>query len=375
MSDRILKIANIGDIHLGHHATPTKHIIRNLDREITNALLDEIDLLTLAGDVQDKLLNYNDGDVADIEEWITRLLYRCAERNVVIRVVEGTPSHDRNQSRFFVRQAVMSDIPVDVAYFDKVAIEHIKALGVTMLYVPDIAYNDPNEVNEKVKLLLLEEQLEHVDFALMHGAFPHQLPDVAEKHTFSEEFFTSVVKHLIFIGDIHTSLPKGKIIASGSFDRLKHKEEEAKGMHKVTVNLDTGVFKATFIENKGAKIYKTVDVRGLSEEALWGVVQKLTVEYPVGSAFSLLSNQVDSIAKAVAVLRSKYSEFKWMVAVEKDDRVLGSELRDVMNSGRVELKALTPEVMMEQIDSIMTEDGVDSIDRQQALLLLNKVLL
>ena len=121
------RFLSVGDIHLGHHQTSTESIIRNLDYYLTNeVVLKDVDLLIITGDLFDRLLHNADDNVTLIQRWITRLLYKCSYLNVAIRVLEGTPSHDRGQSRFFAEQQKNADIQVDLHYATTLSIEYIE---------------------------------------------------------------------------------------------------------------------------------------------------------------------------------------------------------------------------------------------------------
>src|SRR5690606_2839512 len=94
----------LGDVHLGNPYTPTDYIIRNLHTCINAELIKEIDLLVIEGDLFDRLLSNNDDNVYPIHAWATWLMCACAEHNTALFVLEGTPSHDWQQNKYFVEQ-------------------------------------------------------------------------------------------------------------------------------------------------------------------------------------------------------------------------------------------------------------------------------
>ena len=90
----------VGDVHLGHHQTSTESIVANLNKYCTtDDALRMADFLIIEGDLFDRLLNNADENLYIINQWITRILYKCRDHKVKLRVLEGTPSHDRKQSR------------------------------------------------------------------------------------------------------------------------------------------------------------------------------------------------------------------------------------------------------------------------------------
>ena len=92
-----------GKVGLGHTRTNTFHVVDNLRKALPdNEETAKLDLILLAGDIFDHLLTLPQEEVDEIQAWITELLAICAKYNILLRVLEGTPSHDWKQSRQFV---------------------------------------------------------------------------------------------------------------------------------------------------------------------------------------------------------------------------------------------------------------------------------
>lgn len=356
-----LTILNVGDIHFIHPQTPTSLIVKNFQREIIrDEILSKIDLLFISGDVFDRQSTYDDPRVGEVETLISQLLWKCAEHNVVVRIVEGTPSHDWKQSRFFIRQAGMARIPVDIHYAEKLSIEKIESLGITVLYVPD-KWNPTSteDTLTEVKALLKLHGLKQVDFALMHGAFDYQLPAIVKEPSHNSDEYHAIVKHLIFIGHVHISMPRDRIVPSGSFDRLTHGEEGPKGFHIAKVDLSTGDFTLTFVENKKAKIYKTLDVETNNEQAIWAAAEKAVTDYPVGSSFCIRSKGSDAITKSINEIQKAYPDFQWKVLVEKSKKEKNEEMERALSEGTLVLPELTVDVIKNHVLEMIKAKGVD----------------
>ena len=214
--------AVIGDLHLGHSRTPTLHTLVNLKVWI-RGVLNKIKVLFFTGDVFDKLLTYPSHESIEITLFIKWILYKCSKHNVVLRVLEGTRSHDWRQSHMF--ETVKGS--TDVKWVSEVSIEYIPALDMNVLYVPDEANRWCKETLTQVHELLIEHKLEQCDIAMMHGVFKYQLSLLPDTHTQAE--YEAIVKYTIYIGHIHTRVVSGKIEPPGSFERLAHNEEEDKG--------------------------------------------------------------------------------------------------------------------------------------------------
>jgi len=253
-----LNLVVLGDIHLGAKNTETVHILNNLkDLLFKDGYLKTKDMVIFEGDVFDRLLNLPDPNVMEIKIWINSFLRICKKYDVLVRVLEGTPSHDWKQPLLFTKMNEMGEIGADVKYFEHLDIEHIERFGIDILYVPDEWRPQTEDVWLDVNKLLNKKGLKQVDFSVMHGAFDYQLPSHVPAPTHVPENYLSITKYFVFIGHVHKHSQYKKIIAAGSFDRLKHSEEETKGFIDVVVRNDEQ-HKITFMPNKNAKVYKTI---------------------------------------------------------------------------------------------------------------------
>lgn len=358
---KALTVLNIGDVHLFHAQTPTEHILKNLERELLNdKLLSTLDLLFIAGDLFDTQVPYHDKRINAVESFITKLLYKCCEHNVVIRVVEGTPLHEWKQSQCIIRIAEAAKLPVDVRYFDTLAIEHIDSLDIDVLYVPDKWNPTSTEKTlEEVRELMRERGLSSVDFALMHGAFEFQLPEISKEPTHDSVIYQELVKFLIFIGHVHVKMVRDRIVPSGSFDRLTHGEEGPKGYHVAKVNMERKTFELKFHENKHAKIYHTMEVDSGDVDAVWEKAKEATEKYPKGSSFRIRCKGSDAFAKAVRSLQVEYPDHQWKIDTEKTKKEKSESMAKALGEGMIELPDLTPDVIREHVKSYFEQKGLD----------------
>lgn len=312
-----LRMAVVSDIHLGHSRNKADRIIRNLDKYLSNdKFLSTIDILFIAGDVYDQLLNLDSVEAEQIYTWEARLLRKCYRHNVCVRVLKGTPSHDRDQSTLFevVNDANQKSgkMAADLKYVDTLSIEYISRFGINVLYVPDEWGPTNEDTLDQVKVLLKQNNLSKVDFAIMHGLFSYQLPShIPHIPRHSEEEYEKIVKHLIFIGHIHTHSTKGKIIAQGSFDRLSHNEEEAKGFIRATVNLIDETYLAEFIENKGAAIYTTISCDDVDvTENLLKIDSRLK-KIPPPADIRIEAHYTNAILSNMSVIKERWPDYTW----------------------------------------------------------------
>lgn len=306
-----LNIASISDIHLGHNKNIAANIIANLEKAFPdNAETAKLDLLIFAGDVFDTLLFLSRDDVILIKYWVAKILKLAKKHDIIVRVLEGTPSHDRKQSSIFVTINEIADINADLKHVTELSIERIEKLGIDILYVPDEWTDSPEKTFEQVVDLLHAKQLSQVDFAIMHGSFGYQMHPMMKAPRHNEEQYLSIVKEYIFIGHIHTHSTYKRILAQGSFDRLMHGEEEPKGHLRVSYDSE-GFRRVKFVENKGAKIFKTINCSQLSVPEIIEKVEKETHGLPPDIFIRIEAEKENPIFATFEVLIRNFPLVTW----------------------------------------------------------------
>lgn len=369
-SERLM--AFISDIHLAHPRTNTYHIIQNLRKAFPDdEQTGKLDVLFFAGDVFDRLMSLPQDEVDAIQEWIGDLLRICAKRNILVRVLEGTPSHDWRQSKQFVNVNNTLDNPANLRYVDTLSIEVIQELdNLSVLYVPDEWNADASVTLAQVTELLSIHGLDKVDVGCMHGSFDYQLPIESTKNHNSEAYM-SIVRHYIGIGHVHIRTERnGKILAQGSFDRLSHGEEAAKGHYRACIS-PSGNYH-WFVENTGARIYKTLDCR---DQDIGDTIDLLT-QYenePEQSNFRLLIQRGGTVHHGLKDLRKRFPQFR--LTTQQDDLKTQEEvLLTQQQAPVVKPISITPTNIGHLVSERMARQGVDVSDAraQRVLAVLDK---
>lgn len=314
-----LKIASISDIHLGHNKNIASDIIKNLEKAFPdNSETAKLDILFIAGDVFDTLMFLSADDVGFIKLWIAKLLRIAAKHNIIVRVLEGTPSHDRKQSLLFPLINGMAEINADVRHITEITIEYIEKHNINILYVPDEATSSPEKTYEQIIDLMQAKGLAQVDFAVMHGAFNYQLHPAAKAPRHNEEQYLSIVKEYIFVGHIHNHSSYKRIIAQGSFDRLCHGEEEPKGHIRLSYDSD-GNRRIKFVENKDARIFKTINCTGLEVPAILEKVEQNIINLPANVFIRIEAEKENPIFSNFEVLIRQFPLVTWSKKPNDDD--------------------------------------------------------
>lgn len=325
MFKKAFNILAVSDIHLGHSRTSTESIIANLDEQITNdKVLCNINFLCIVGDLFDSQLTLSLPEVSMIDRWIAKLLRMCQKYDIILRVLEGTPSHDRGQSERFTTineiHEKNSGTATDLQYVKTLSIEHNDKLGIDILYVPDEWNATAEETLIEVKELMTCKMLDSVDYAFMHGNFHYQLPSHIKgipRH--DEEEYQRLVKHKIYIGHIHKHTVLNKIIAQGSFDRLSHGEEEPKGFIITNVEKD-GTHNVTFIENVNAKKYITVDCFDTDIDNAIKRIDRRVNKLPIGSNVRVRTKKDNAMLTSLGMLKSRWPQLTWTTVVNAEQK-------------------------------------------------------
>lgn len=325
--DKPLRLSVTSDIHLGHRRNEAAFIIKNLNAHITNdAHLSQIDLLVLAGDIFDDLLPLNSDDVPHIKAWIAHTLRLCHKYGVTVRVLEGTPSHDRAQSMLFPAINEIHEhnaaMGVDLKWVRELCVERIEKFGVDILYIPDEWSHSTPETLAQAQAALEAAGLEQVDIAIMHGQFRYQMPmQVKDDACHNEAAYMAMVRYLIFIGHIHIHSRYEKIVAQGSFDRISHGEEGPKGFVTATLHPD-GASEVTFVENTGARRFVTVNCYHAEVEENLKLIDREVENLPAASFVRVKSGYGNAILTNMDALRSRWPLLVW--TPPKTDQADGS---------------------------------------------------
>lgn len=321
-----VKILSVSDVHTGSKRNKTSKIIKNLEKSIFDDPDNkDLDIIAIVGDFFDSLLDLNSPDVPIIDFFIYKLLNFCSVNKIKLRILEGTPSHDWTQSeRFLTLSKMLKLTDLDILYVDNVFIEYMEDYNFHILYVPDEIQPTPEKTLALVKECMLAKSITTVDLAFMHGQFEYQLPSHIKgipRHSSDE--YMKIVDKLIFIGHIHTHSTFGKIVAQGSFDRLSHGEEEPKGFVRADVYSDKcDIF---FIENKNAKIYKTIkclsddleDTFKLIKDTIKGLPEDSAIRISAISKHPIFANMQELVIMAPHITWTKHIRDK----DNKDDKI------------------------------------------------------
>lgn len=265
-----MKLVNISDIHIG------KKDDMKLKEELEiffDYLKDteNIDVITISGDLFDRVLTANEYGTTLALEFIQRLIDLYVPE-IDIRIIKGTRSHDFNQL----------DI---LKVFKEKAGSHFKIIeknevevfnGYKILYLPE---EYPTDYDDFYKENLLGVEDKVYDFIIGHGmidfiAFTGYEDDSENRvhgtPTHKADDLIRVTKGPIIFGHIHEKQEyKDKIYYTGSYSRYSFDTPSEKGFMVFDIDDDDpSKFKMTFIENTKAPTYAVLDIDKLNLEGV-----------------------------------------------------------------------------------------------------------
>jgi DNA repair exonuclease SbcCD nuclease subunit len=271
----LVRTVSVSDIHLGHSRVCTYATIAGLKKVITKELLNKTDLLIIAGDVFDEGLILPDDRVYAIIKYASELVRLAVITDTIVRVLEGTPIHDRGQSILFKLINDARDNRCNLKYISTLEIEYIPELDSTILYVPDEYRPTCKQTELEVRTLLASKNLKTVNIAAMHGWFNYQVPKGLKVDCHDEKYYLSIVTGQIYIGHEHEFSTYDRITAQGSFNCLAHGQRTSKGLVYFDGN------KITRIINKDAAIFKTLSIQKLTLQDSFTKIKNILATFPM----------------------------------------------------------------------------------------------
>ncbi len=257
------KITAIGDLHFGNPKLKAEDLyaklVKYLYPELTNT-----QLLLLTGDTYDQLTTVNSGANRYVLKFIQDIYVMSHSTGMTIRILHGTYSHDRDQVSIFDNLA----LPYTRArVVSKMDCEELDCFGTKLkiAYIPDnLPYKHSEEVIEQLQKIYSCVGWDKADIILGHGSFDYALGCDAmhlPACTYTIQQFEPYIRSdgLIIMGHIHHPSHRANVYYCGSFDRMAHGEEEAKGFYVFT-RQDKWV--SRFVVNKDACPFITIKPEG-----------------------------------------------------------------------------------------------------------------
>lgn len=250
-----MNIIHTGCWHLGHPRTPTKHIYESLKGYLFPRLADA-QLLILAGDLFDRLVDFDGAEAIYIDMIFGEMAQLCITYDVRVVVLRGTYSHDKNQLGYVISLMKRSGL-TKISYHSTLGVEHIEDLGLWIGFLPDNTHHkDTYHVLDDFAQHMGMYGINKLDYLVTHNTYDVLGLPIHKGLVLNLSDMETIVEKRICSGHIHTPSSHGKLLYAGSFDRLAHGEEHPKGYWIIHHEKN----KAEFIVNEHAYDYVTLDV-------------------------------------------------------------------------------------------------------------------
>lgn len=265
-----MRLVNISDMHIG------KKDDMRLKEELEiffDYLKDteNIDMITISGDLFDRVLTANEYGTTLALEFIQRLIDLYIPE-IDIRIIKGTRSHDFNQLDILKVFKEKSGSHFKIIEKNEVEVFN----GYKILYLPE---EYPTDYDDFYKENLLGVDDKVYDFIIGHGmidfiAFTGYEDDSENRvhgtPTHKADDLIRVTKGPIIFGHIHEKQEyKDKIYYTGSYSRYSFDTPSEKGFMVFDIDDDDpSKFKMTFIENTKAPTYAVLDIDKLNLEGV-----------------------------------------------------------------------------------------------------------
>lgn len=361
-----VRYLDISDVHLGHDRNPTRNIVQNLrtyfsDYKSTSPFA-KVDIIFITGDLFDQLVDIGGTAFYEALGFISELIGFCERNRIKLRVLEGTPSHDRQQSRLIESVASVMESKADVKWIKTLMVEKMDDLDLSILYIPDEYTSSAETTFQLVQELFRDLGIDKVDLAQMHGVFKYQMEGIPGNHdTHDEEAYLRIVEHFINIGHHHTKTSYRRIVAQGSFDRLAHGQEEAKGGVLMTIR-DDGEDYYEFIENTNAMIFKTIDVRFAELERSIAQVERELSRLPNDSYVRIKASKLHPMFAYIPELRKRFP-FLHIEKLSKEEEQEKSQASEQVISVTYNVVEIRPENVIDLIiEEITSQNSTNEID-------------
>lgn len=259
------KIVFINDLHFG--INDTEREVEELNKHFLPFIKNnDVDVIFLGGDYFDHKLSL--GEPASLLglEFFNNLISIAKEKNIIIRVIEGTQSHDRFQPRILEN---LVDSEVDYRLFETVGVEDV--LGMRVLYVPEEYPMNIDEYyapykTDKFDLMVVHGTWDFINFG---GSIDNNRNDINTAPVFKYQEWKDALEHGVALcGHIHgrhgyKDKTGEKIIYPGSFTAWSFDQISPRGFLYGEFDTETHKLKYEFVNNPDSPKYANLDVSDL----------------------------------------------------------------------------------------------------------------
>jgi hypothetical protein len=310
----LVKGVTLQDLHFGHKATERMYKELQQFKDFLNN--NEVHILNINGDYFDRKLVGNEPSTFYALSFFSELVDICIRKNIKLRVILGTRSHDHNQISTMFNH-YMSKEGLDFKYFQTVAKEDI--LGMHVIYVPE---EYPEELdyykdylNDSYAAMHGHGTWDFVNFAsAIEEEYEERGGGVRAAPIFNYNEWKSALKNgFAIFGHIHKRQHKGNVYYSGSFTRWGYGDRSDKGFVYYEYDTETSKWNVEYKNNTMAPRYDVITVKELFAgrdlaEVPFEEIQKVLTEV-VASTDNIRINLAGLPDDKIKLFRKSYENF------------------------------------------------------------------
>jgi len=266
------KIIAIADIHIGNRPSEIlKKEINWFFKEVKKLTKkDDLSMIVVAGDVFDKKISFNSEDAKLAIQFMTKL-NELTKKNIYIRIIRGTLSHDLEQLENFRKFEKKNKL---FRIINK--LESEKVMDNKILWVPEEyeknyeEYSQPFIVGKKYNYIFGHGTF---DFVAHSSVISESERPIKNAPVLKAKIWKDLADLLVF-GHNHTKINYKNIHYTGSFSRSCFGEEEDKGFFIIEDKLKSII---DFKKNIYAPEFKSIDLKKIikEDEPIEDIIEKI----------------------------------------------------------------------------------------------------
>ena len=255
-------ILTVGDIHFGYYNPELLYKEFQLILQTINER--DIDCVVIAGDYYDTKLNMSSAHAVYSVKAFSELIKLCEEKNIKIRQIKGTNSHDPDNQLKNLAQIANSS-RCDYKLFLTVDEEELFP-GFKVLYIPEEYMDDKDSYYSLYFKNTYQAIFGHGMFEETNFSSKTNFKSMRKYPIFNSRDMETICEGPIVFGHIHTPQRiRNRIQYTGSLVRSRFGEEESKGFYIASFDIDTKETNFEFIENEITSKYDTIEIKSDSK--------------------------------------------------------------------------------------------------------------